>query len=79
MNDNEEHPDVTRDICGVIHVGGLGIEWICVREVHAKVYIRRKTTKRNHKGDLIYSNNPVADKHYMVARWPNRKRVDTET
>lgn len=52
-------------ICGVKQNTGT-IEWICVKPVHAKIYQSRK-------GKMVYDNNPGADKHYFVNRFPNRK------
>jgi hypothetical protein len=54
-------------ICGITCIGGSGIEWVCIRQVHAKVYNRHKN------GAPIYDNNRRADQHYFVPRWPNRK------
>lgn len=64
----EDIPDprtLVPGICGVTSVGGLGIEWICIKKVHAKIY-------HNRKGGIIYDNNKNADRHYMVNRYPNR-------
>lgn len=63
---NEDPRAKKEGICGVTIIGGSGIEWICIRPVHAKIYYRHKNRKP------IYSENPTADQHYMVPRWPNR-------
>lgn len=70
-----EHPKVVPGICGVTVHGESAIEWICVKKPHAKIYTRKTTTRRNSAGDLIFSNNPTADRHYFVNRWPNRKSI----
>lgn len=54
------------DICGVTRTGPTGIEWICVKKVHAKIYQGRN-------GKMVYDNNPGADRHFYVNRYPNRK------
>lgn len=57
------------DICGVTFIGATGIEWICIKEVHAKIYTSRK-------GKVVYDTNPNADRHYFVNRWPNRSKKE---
>jgi hypothetical protein len=54
-------------ICGVTRIGGTGIEWVCIRQVHAKVYNRHKN------GAPIYNDNPKTEQHYFVPKWPHRK------
>lgn len=65
-------------ICGVTTVGGSGIEWICVNPVHGETYMRKSSDRHHRKGELIFSNNPKADQHFMVRRWPNRNGVSEE-
>ena len=60
-----EDERVKPGICGVTRLGGTGIEWICVRPVHAKVYKRKD-------GRTFFSENYTADQHYFVRRYPNR-------
>lgn len=55
-------------ICGVTQVGSLGIEWVCVKKVHAKIYFRRN-------GKMFEDTRPNADRHYFVPRWLNRPQV----
>lgn len=59
------------DICGYTRTGPTGIEWICIKEPHDKVYRRHSKGRR---GELIFSNNPSTEHHHMVNRWPNRKK-----
>lgn len=68
MTNVEPVPDQPGPTCGVTQVGGTGIEWVCIRPVHAKVYTRR----RGRKGEPIFNANPSADQHYMVPRYPGR-------
>lgn len=60
--------DVNAPKCGVVVTDISGREWICVKKVHAKVYKRRR------RGGIIWDQNPVADQHYFVVRYPNRKK-----
>ncbi len=69
----EEDPRLEGDICGITHVGPQGIEWICARKPHGKIYTRNKSSNRHRKGDFIFSNNPQVDAHYFINRWPNRE------
>lgn len=61
-----------KQICGVVRVGATGIEWICVRPVHAQVYVRRTSGQRYVRGDPKFSTNPSVDQHYFQRRYPNR-------
>lgn len=70
--DTEEDPRVKEERCRVTRVGPTGIEWICIKPVHAKIYYRKVGDKSHKKGDRIYANNPQVDYHYMVNRWPGR-------
>lgn len=73
---DEENPKAKLDgICRVTKIGPTGIEWICVKPVHDKVYYRRTSDRNHRKGDPIFSNNPSVDRHVFVNRWPNRKGV----
>lgn len=72
-------PDDDRRPCGVVRIGGTGLEWVCVLPVHAKVYTRRTTSGRNKKGDPIYPSGSQhdgralqADRHLFVRRYPTR-------
>jgi hypothetical protein len=53
-----------RGICRAMTIGGTGIEWVCIKLVHApddgKIYGARR--------GVI----PTADRHYYVPRYPNR-------
>jgi hypothetical protein len=67
-SEREEDPRVgAHDVCGVTTVGGTGIVWICIKKVHANLYQSRK-------GKAIYDQNPTADKHYFVVRYPSHPR-----
>lgn len=57
-------------ICGHTIVGA-GVEWICVLPPHDKIYMRHTKGRR---GEVIFSNNPSVNRHYMVNRWPNRSK-----
>jgi hypothetical protein len=59
-------------ICGVTTIGGTGIEWVCVRSVHAKVYQRRTGDRTHHRGEPIYQDGGKADQHVFVPRYPGR-------
>lgn len=63
-----------KGICGVTFIGSTGIEWICVKKVHAKVYTRNTSGYGYRKGDPIFSSSRTADSHYFVNRWPNREK-----
>lgn len=67
---------IKEDICGVGHVDQSGREWVCISKPHDTVYFRRKSDRTHHRGDPVFSSNPGVDKHYMVNRWPNRKKDD---
>lgn len=54
-------------ICGVTRIVH-SIEWVCIRKVHAKVYVRKSTRR----GEPIFTD-PQAEKHFMVPKWPNRE------
>lgn len=56
------------DICRLTFIGATGIEWICIRKVHYKIY-------KGKKNRYIPSNNPNVDRHYWVPRYPNRKEI----
>lgn len=58
-------------ICGVTRTTG-GIEWICIREVHAEVYRRRTRVGE------VFESNPGVDRHYYVNRYPWRERVSAD-
>lgn len=65
----EDVPDPRTEqegICGVTVFSPSGREWVCILKVHAKIYQRRN-------GALSFDNNPRADRHWFVNRWPNRK------
>lgn len=67
---DEEDPRTKRvDICGAI-MRTEKIEWICIKQAHAKIYQRRS---RN-RGEVIFSDNPNADRHYFVNRYPYTER-----
>jgi hypothetical protein len=74
--DPQEDPRIVDKICGVGRIGPTGIEWICIRKPHDTVYIRKSSHGAHRRGDPIFSNNPSVAKHYMVNRWPNRKKVN---
>ncbi len=74
MEEEQQDPRVKPGICGVTTTGALGIEWICVKEPHAKIYTRRSGLRR---GAPIFSDNPQGDYHYFVNRWPNRPIKDS--
>lgn len=63
-----------KGICGVTTVGGTGIEWVCIRQVHGAVYTRNRGDRNHRKGDVIYSTTPNSERHYYVPKWPNRKK-----
>jgi hypothetical protein len=67
MTQNYDEP-----ICGVISIGGTGLEWICIKPIHGEVYKRRTSGQRYSKGDPFYSTNPSVDQHYFVRRYQNR-------
>lgn len=59
--------------CGVVRIGGTGLEWVCVREVHAKVYIRHRTGAPIFPSGRQPDGRPVqADRHLFVRRYPDR-------
>lgn len=47
--------------CRATHIGGTGIEWICIAPVHA--------TEAS-----IRAGNPQVDRHIFVRRYPNREK-----
>lgn len=51
--------------CGVTRRIG-NTDWICVLPPHATIYQRRT------RPGVAYGNNPRADRHYFVNRYPNR-------
>lgn len=53
-------PDV--DICAMTKLSPCGVEYICIKPRHPKVYERRA-------GGGYYE-------HYMVKRWPYRDQFD---
>lgn len=62
--------------CGVVRIGGTGLEWVCIRPVHAKVYVRRQGRRA---GDPIFPSGTdrlgralQADRHLFVRRYPER-------
>lgn len=62
---SEPRPEDAR-ICGIVRIGGTGIEWVCIRGVHAKWADR-------HRPAVDSRGNPAqAERHYMVRRYPNR-------
>jgi hypothetical protein len=73
------------EICRVTYVGGSGLEWVCIRPVHAPAY-RRRSTDRTHQGEVSGTGahperfGPVsaapADRHWFINRWPNREARD---
>lgn len=74
MYEAEEDDRVKREgICGVTRIGPSGIEWICVKQVHGKVYERKTSGRTYKKGDPIFSESMSNFQHYFVNRWPNRK------
>ena len=76
VEEPQEDPRVANEICGIGFIGPTGIEWICIKKPHDILYFRRKGDENHRRGDPIYSSNPGVDRHYMVNRWPNRKKVD---
>lgn len=70
----EEDTRVQNHICGVTKIGSTGIEWICIKTPHAEIYERHSSSSTHPRGGLIFSNNPKADAHYFVNRWPNREK-----
>jgi hypothetical protein len=53
------------NLCGVSFIGSTGIEWICIKPVHAKLRKRKN-------GRVELESNPEVDRHYYVNKWPNR-------
>lgn len=68
MEDLEDPRAKAHGICGHTIVGGLGIEWICIKQVHDREYWRKD-------GRSAFYDK-AADRHYFVPRWPNRSRGD---
>ena len=66
---DDQDPRTEGLICGVTKQTQRH-EWICIKPPHADVYTRK--TKNQRRGDLVFSNNPKADKHHFINRWPNR-------
>ncbi len=67
-SNDEEHPDLKKPgLCRVTVNNGNGIEWMCRLPVHAKIYRRRN-------GQVVYDNNPKADQHFFVNRYPYRNK-----
>lgn len=62
-------PDPRTDrpgLCGITRTGATGIEWICIRPVHAKWEDR-------HRPAYDSRGNPAqAERHYFVRRYPYR-------
>lgn len=58
-------------ICGVTHICSR-IEWVCILEVHDKVY-------QGKGGRVILSNNPTSFRHYFVNKWPNRPTSEEDS
>lgn len=50
------------DICGDEYVGATGITWICVKQVHSKVY------KRKNRYGYVFSSG--SDNHYYINKYP---------
>lgn len=70
-----EDPRAQREgICGVTTMGATGIEWICIKPAHAKIYTRRSGDRTHKKGEVIFSDSPQADQHYFVNRYPYRNQ-----
>lgn len=74
-----QDPRVQPGICGHVEVGGLGIEWVCVREPHGKVYRRRRRSRHGSPYETDQDQQPPrpgetvqGDRHYMVRRYPHR-------
>lgn len=65
-----EDPRMGPDRCGVTTLGGTGLEWVCIKAPHGKVYTRNTPSPGHHRGDPIYSA-AGADAHYFVRRYPN--------
>lgn len=88
------HPDPRVDpgICGIVatHTAAgarLAIERICIRPPHDQEYRRRSTdpgrspyvsgtSAHPERPDGVQS--PPAERHYFVARWPNRETLDNQ-
>jgi hypothetical protein len=68
----EDHRARKDGICGVTFTDVSGREWICVKQVHAKVYQRHNP--RPGENPMKFSEYG-ADNHYMVVRWPNREKA----
>lgn len=64
----EQDPRAERTgTCGVTTIGGTGIEWICIKKVHAKWEDR-------HRAPVDSRGNPAqSERHYFVRRYPNRQ------
>lgn len=66
MDEDQIDPRALEEgICGITRMVGR-FEFICVAKVHGDVYQTRKGPK--------FSTNPKVDQHYMVNKWPHRKR-----
>lgn len=88
---NTEHPKLEQEgLCRVSFIGATGIEWICIREAHNPVYIRKKGDRKHRKGaevsgtgsHLTRWNSPQhapADRHLFVNRYPYRTYTFEET
>lgn len=78
----EEDPRALEDnICGLTQVVGR-TEFICINKPHDPEYMRRNTDK-NHRGyvsgtgsDPQRGRAPYYEYHFMVNRWPNRRKED---
>lgn len=68
-HDTEDPRTRRPGICGVTRTTG-NVEWVCIAATHAKTYVRHGLDRR---GQVIYDQNPSADRHYFVPRYPWRQ------
>lgn len=61
--------------CRATTIGGTGIEWICIRPVHAKIYYRHSNGAPIFPSGSQHDGRPLqADRHLFVPRYPMRLR-----
>lgn len=66
MSHDTPDPRVEKEgICGVTFTGSTGIEWVCVKDTHQKIYPDKRYGFR-------LQDNPSVHRHYFVNKWPHR-------
>jgi len=73
-----DDPRIHEDICGVT-ITPFGIERICIREPHLKVYRVKRRSRRGEVYEAEQDQSPPrpgetvqGDRHYFVRRWQHR-------